>query len=131
MSRHDNHKAHKEAVNALGRELARRSRSSCELCGIGQQRLTVVEVEPAPKEPDTDHALFICEPCQHELDSGKFTPDRWRFLEGLIWSEVPPVQVVAVRVLRRLRDKGIPWASSALDGLYLDEETEAWVDAAP
>jgi hypothetical protein len=39
-----------------------------------------------------------------------------------MWSEVQPVQVASVRLLRRI---DAPWATEALDGLWLDEEQEA------
>jgi protein PhnA len=41
-----------------------------------------------------------------------------------MWSQVPAVQVVAWRMLNRLRSEG--WAQDAIDMLYLDEEALAW-----
>src|SRR5690606_30444271 len=54
-------------------------------------------------------------------------PDEWRFLPDTMWSEVPAVQVLAWRMLNRLKDES--WAAEALDILYLDEETLAWAEA--
>jgi protein PhnA len=43
-----------------------------------------------------------------------------------MWSEQPEVQVMAVRMLRRLSDHD--WARDLLDQLYLDPETRIWAD---
>jgi protein PhnA len=44
-----------------------------------------------------------------------------------MWSEVPGVQVVAWRMLNRLRNES--WAADALDMLYLDDEKLTWAKA--
>jgi protein PhnA len=44
-----------------------------------------------------------------------------------MWSEVPAVQVVAWRMLSRLRNE--TWAVDALDMLYLSDENLAWAKA--
>jgi protein PhnA len=41
-----------------------------------------------------------------------------------MWSEVPAVQVVAWRMLNRLKSEG--WPQDLLDMLYLDDETMTW-----
>lgn len=125
---HDVNQARKAAVAGLGRELVRRARSSCELCGASGQSLAVVEVPPLPDEPEPDSAVMVCAPCADGVAGGRLDPERWRFLESVIWSEIAPVQVAAVRATRRLSDAGIPWASRLLDGLYLDDEIQARVD---
>ncbi len=124
-------RARKEAVQALGRELARRARSRCEFCGVGGQRLEVVEVLPLPDRPEPTRAVLLCEPCMAGVVEGRTEPEeRWRFLEEVVWSEVPPVQVMAVRMARRLQARKVGWAQDLLAGIYLDPEIEAWVDQA-
>lgn len=44
-----------------------------------------------------------------------------------MWSEVPVVQVLAWRLLRRLNQES--WARDLTDMLYLDEATLAWAEA--
>lgn len=44
-----------------------------------------------------------------------------------MWSQVPAVQVMAWRMLKRLRGEG--WAQDLLDMLFLDEATQAWAQA--
>ena len=56
------HQAHQQAVAALGRALSRRAGNRCELCGE-RTSLKVVELPPAPEEPDEDRALLVCERC--------------------------------------------------------------------
>jgi len=44
-----------------------------------------------------------------------------------MWSQVPAVQVMAWRMLNRLRAEG--WSQDLLDMLYLDEMTLSWAQA--
>jgi len=62
------------------------------------------------------------------LDKPKqIDPNHWRILSETVWSEVPAVQVMAVRLLRHLANKQA-WAQEILEELYLEDELEAWVD---
>lgn len=123
----DKHRARLDAVQQLGRSLARRARSTCELCGERGVRLDPVEVEPLPDEPDLEHAVMICERCQGGLSGGALDAVSWRFLETAVWAELPVVQVVAVRLLDRLVEDGVPWAAQTRDTLYLEPDVEAWI----
>lgn len=122
----DRHEAHKQAVARLGRSLSRRAKSCCELCGESAP-LKVVEVAGGPEEPDEDWALMLCERCR---DLDREDPADQRFLEGSMWSETVPAQVLAVRQLRKLAASEVVWAVDALDGLWLDEAIEERVNAA-
>jgi hypothetical protein len=46
-----------------------------------------------------------------------------------VWSETLPVQLLAVRITRRLAAKDVPWARETIEGLWLDDEIQALVDA--
>lgn len=48
-------------------------------------------------------------------------------LTSSMWSEVPAVQVMAWRMLNRLRNES--WAAEQFDMLYLDDEKLAWAKA--
>ena len=124
------HKARLEAVNALGRTLVRRSGSCCEICEASGVPLRATEVTPLPEEPEVDEALFLCDICKTAVDGGAIQGARWRCLESVIWSDVRPVQVTAVRLARRLSESGEAWAVDLLSGLYLDPEVEARADQA-
>ena len=123
--------ARRAAVTGLGKELSRRARSRCELCGEAGS-LLVVEPAPAPSEPREDRALLLCGRCAGllEVKPGRplAGPEGLRFLADAVWAELPLVVVVAIRLLRRV---DAAWARQALDDRYLDEDLEAWVDGAP
>lgn len=120
----DKHQAHKAAVAALGRELSRRARSKCELCGESRS-LKVVEVDGNPDPdagPEVAWALLLCERCISLRERGDGADAR--FLAEACWAELRPTQITAVRILRRIAPN-MPWAADTLDGLYLDPEVEA------
>ena len=72
---------------------------------------------------------MICETCQAQVEKkAELDSAHWRFLSDAIWSEIPGVQVIAWRMLNRLRSES--WASDALDMMYLDEDRLAWAKAA-
>ena len=124
------HQERLSAVAGMGRQLSRRARNRCELCQSATS-LTVVEIPPVdPEEPSEDRAAMLCARCVG-LVSGKpwEDPNQLRFLEESIWSEVIPVQLAAVRLLKRLADDGVGWAVDALDVLYLDPDIEQMVAA--
>ena len=124
MSRRARHQAEQAAIAALGKDLSRRSGSACELCQSKDQ--TRPHLVPPAEEPDLDHAILGCGRCRELLDGGRLPdPDDLRFLETAIWAEVVPVQVAAVRLLRRLAEGDVAWAQEANDGLWLPEEVEA------
>jgi protein PhnA len=67
---------------------------------------------------------MICATCAAQIDG---TPDesQWRGLASSMWSEDAAVQVLSVRMLKRL---DAAWARDLLDQVYLDEDTQAWVE---
>ena len=108
------------------KELQARSGSVCELCGA-TDNLNVYEVPPAANE-GSDKCLLLCSTCSEQLENPeKVDINHWRCLNDSMWSEVPAVQVMAWRMLNRLKDEG--WPQDLLDMLYLDEETMAWAQA--
>jgi protein PhnA len=108
-------------------ELRARSGNVCELCGSAED-LLVYEVPAAPMR-GVGAAVLACPTCFDQL-TGKQEPDstHWQCLSTTMWSEVPAAQVVAWRMLNRLKQES--WAADSLDMLYLDDETRAWAEAA-
>lgn len=107
-------------------ELQDRSNSKCELCGA-REMLTVYEVQPVAIK-GIDGSLLACNTCIEQIeDPDKMDTNHWRCLNDSMWSEYPVVQVIAWRMLTRLRAEG--WPRDLLDMLYLDEDTLNWAKA--
>ena len=108
------------------KELEARSGSKCELCGATGE-LKGFEVAPARNGKADDHVL-LCDTCFEQVnDATKIDANHWRCLNDSMWSTVPAVQVMAWRMLNRLKAEG--WPQDLLDMLYLDEDTLAWAKA--
>ena len=122
------HQERVQALSSFGRDLARRSGSSCELCNTSGVKLVIFEVPPIPEEPEYEHCLFICNTCKDKSNiKKKMDPMHWHCLYSTIWSEVPAAQVMAVRLLRQLAPSD-SWAADLLDQAYLEPETQEWAD---
>jgi protein PhnA len=103
-----------------------RSESKCELCGATES-LGVYEVPP-DSDGSADECALICETCREQIENPeKVDVHHWRCLNDSMWSQVPAVQVMAWRMLKRLSTEG--WPQDLLDMLYLDEGTQAWAEA--
>ena len=124
---YDENQARVATIASFGKDLARRSRSRCELCEATGVKLTTFEVAPVPKEPSIDHCLFLCDDCREQVEYPKRfqSGERWRCLTQTLWSEVPVVQVMAVRLLRKLSGSQA-WAQEALENAFLEPEIEEW-----
>lgn len=109
------------------KELTIRSNSTCELC-TSTNELRSFEVTPPQHNGRIDDYIFVCETCQTQMnDSDLIEANHWRCLNDSMWSEIPAVQVMAWRMLNRLKGQG--WSEDLLDILYLDDETLTWAKA--
>ncbi|PLX59965.1 PhnA domain-containing protein [Sedimenticola selenatireducens] len=107
--------------------LLERSESKCELCRA-TENLQPYEIPPT-SDGSADQSLLLCDTCREQIeDPEKIDPNHWRCLNDSMWSTVPAVQVMAWRMLKRLSAEG--WPQDLLDMLYLDEQTQAWAEAA-
>lgn len=106
--------------------LRQRSGNTCELCKSAQN-LSVYEVPPQD-QTNADNNILVCDTCLAQIEKKvELNNSHWTCLTESMWSEVPAVQVVAWRMLNRLRNES--WAADNLDMLYLDEENLAWAKA--
>ena len=122
------HQERQSALGLLGKNLARRARSKCELCEASGVPLTIYEVAPVPVEPDIEHCLMTCDTCRGQLENpGRIQPDHWRCLTKSIWSEVPAVQVLSLRWLRQFAGQH-QWAADTLEIAFLSPEIEEWAN---
>lgn len=107
---------------SVEKALQERSGNKCELCGA-EEGLSVYEVSPS--DGSADQCVLLCDTCRSQIeDPAKADANHWRCLNDSMWTPVPAVQVMAWRMLDRLRGEG--WPQDLLDMLYLDEETMAW-----
>ena len=110
----------------LAEAVQQRSGNQCELCGstTGTQLYEV----PPQDQPTTDNCILICSKCSAQIEKREeLDSQHWKGLTERMWSEVPGVQVMAWRMLNRLRHES--WAADNLDMLYLDDERLAWAKA--
>lgn len=108
---------------ALEKELQIRSQGKCELC-TGQDNLSVYEVPPVDGS-SIERSIYICTTCKDQIEKKEqLNPAHWQILSETMWSEYPAVQVVAWRMLSRLRNES--WAADNLEILYLDDENLEW-----
>ncbi len=118
---YDTNRRRADDLNMLGRELARRSGSKCELCKAAGVKLNVAEVKASSEVPDIMNCVFICDECYRGIDNPSKMPEHWRCLSISIWSETEPVKLISAKVLRNLSEKH-SWASDVLEEVYFDED---------
>ena len=115
-------------LNKYGKDLVRRAKSGCELCGEHHGHFLIYEVDPVPETPDFEHCIHICEECHYQINHPKkMDINHWHGLSTTAWSDVPAIQVMAIMMLRRMRDEE-EWAKSLLEQLYISPETEKWLE---
>ena len=103
--------------------LLNRSENKCELCGA-TDALQVYEVPPQD-QTNADNCIMVCNTCLAQIDKkAELNQEHWKCLTESMWSEATGVQVVAWRMLNRLKAES--WAADLLDMLYLDDNKLAW-----
>lgn len=111
---------------SLERELRKRSADCCELCSSNEN--LQVYVIPPSKSEEANKALLVCEVCLDQINNpDNINPNHWRCLNDSMWSEHQAVQVMAWRMLNRLKSEG--WPQDLLDMLYLEEDVLAFAKA--
>ncbi|MDH7445785.1 PhnA domain-containing protein [Aquimarina sp. 2201CG14-23] len=108
------------------KELQDRSGSVCELCSTTND-LSIYDIPESPNV-GLDSSILICITCKKQIeDSLTMDVNHWRCLNDSMWSQVPGVQVIAWRMLSRLRTEG--WPQDLLDMLYLEDDILKWAQA--
>ena len=133
MSR-ESHQERARAVAALGKELAKRARSRCELCGqtsedLLGEKLRPFELTPLQAVPNLDWLLLLCPTCQGLSEQLPTDTSALYFLKETCWSETQPVQVFSLRALRSLANTGSHWAVETLENCYVDEAIESLISS--
>ena len=99
-----------------------RNNSTCELC-TSTENLKQYTIPPSLNE-SVDNSLLICSTCLNQIEANiEMDPNHWRCLNDSMWSEHVAVQIMAWRMLQRLRNEG--WPKDLLEIMYLDDEALA------
>jgi protein PhnA len=107
-------------------QIRNRSGNQCELCQ-SEKELKIYEVPPASASY-RDNEILTCAKCLAQIDKKEaLDSTHWQCLTTSMWSEIPAVQVMAWRMLNRLKQES--WAAENLDTMYLDDETLEWAKA--
>jgi protein PhnA len=112
---------------SIEQTLMQRCDSKCELC-TSDKNLTVYEVPPV-SDPDSDKSVLLCDTCKSQIErTADMDTNHWRCLNDSMWSQTPAVQVMAWRMLNRLKAEG--WSHDLLEMMYMEDETMAWANEA-
>ena len=107
----DKHQAYQDALNLLGKGLARRAGRRCELSEV-PGTLVIHDMEGAKVVPDMGHVLLVSPVMKESLDGGPIDETAVRCLENAVWSPLPVVRRAAVLLLERI---DAPWANDAVE----------------
>ncbi|WP_412985730.1 PhnA domain-containing protein [Pontimicrobium sp. IMCC45349] len=111
---------------SLERVLSKRSNNTCELCGADEY-LQVYTVQPTQKVEEKN-SMYACNICVGQIENpDTMDANHWRCLNDSMWSEHKSVQVIAWRLLNRLKSEG--WPQDLIDMMYLEEEDLNWANA--
>lgn len=100
--------------------------SKCELC-TSDNNLSVYEVPPVA-EADSDKCVLLCQTCKGQIEQpDTLDVNHWRCLNDSMWSQTPAVQVMAWRMLNRLKAEG--WAHDLLDMIYMEDDVRQWAES--
>jgi protein PhnA len=111
---------------SIQQALLDRSESKCELC-TASDNLATYKLPPESSDR-LDNNILACDTCLAQInDPATINPNHWRCLNDSMWSQVPAVQVVAWRLLNRIKSEG--WPADLLDIMYLEDDILKWAQA--
>ncbi|WP_194766617.1 PhnA domain-containing protein [Tamlana sp. I1] len=102
--------------------LKERSNNTCELCSATND-LSQYTIPPSLNE-NVANDILVCKTCLDQIEENtEMDVNHWRCLNDSMWSEHVAVQIMAWRMLQRLRNEG--WPKDLLDMMFLDDEALA------
>ncbi len=107
---YDKNQERRDAINLLGKDLARRAKRRCELCD-GDNELRPYDTRP-DDEPELEALALLCGRCRAIAGGRRDDARELRFLEGAIWHDEP---VIAELAKQLLRDVDATWARDTLE----------------
>jgi len=106
------HQDYIDALSLLGKDLARRAKSKCELSGE-PGTLGPFDLEGAPTEPELEHVVLVSPLVREHLEGrGLDDRDALRYLESSVWSPEPVIRRASIRILEQIKQ---PWADEAIE----------------
>ena len=122
-------KARKNNVTEFGKQLVRRSKSTCELCGESGRSLSVYEIGKTEEDADLNRCIHLCDECKTTIKKvNKANENDLRFLNHAIWSEENIVKASAIHIISEI-EKRHGWIDDLLDMVYIDEELEKVIES--
>lgn len=110
----EKHQAYLDALNLLGKDLARRAKSKCEL-SEESGTLEIFDLEGPDAEPDLNHVLLVSPKVAEYLGGKSLKGANLRYLETTVWSTQPAIRRAAVRILERIDEA---WAHDAIQNAH-------------
>jgi len=111
---------------SIDNALIKRAASKCELCSAAEN-LNAYDVPPITLT-SLDKSILVCSSCLDQIENPEnMDANHWRCLNDSMWSTTPAVQVMAWRMLNRLKDEG--WPNDLLDMLYIEDDVKKWAMA--
>jgi len=105
--------------------LMERSGSKCELCSSTED-LSIYEIPPN-FDGSADQSILLCDTCKKQIETPeKIDANHWRCLNDSMWTPIPAVQVIAWRILNKIKAEG--WPQDLLDILYLEDDIKTWAE---
>ena len=99
--------------------LKERSNSTCELCASNVDTRQY-NIPPSLNET-VDTSLMVCANCYDQIEKNtEMDANHWRCLNDSMWSEHVAVQIMAWRMLQRLRGEG--WPKDLLEMMYMEDD---------
>ena len=103
--------------------LLQRADSKCELCSA-TENLSAYDVPPV-SIASLDKSILVCSTCLDQIENpDNVDPNHWRCLNDSMWSTTTAVQVMAWRMLNRLKGEG--WPNDLLEMLYIEDDVKKW-----
>ena len=93
----------------------------CELCGSSED-VSVLELPVS--DGSEEQSIYVCATCKGQIQSGELDETHFNCLNDAMWSETPPVKVMAYILWNKLG------RGDMIDMMYLEEAEQKLADAA-
>jgi len=116
----EKHDEYQAALQGLGRDLARRAKSRCELSDEPGSLVTF-DLEGPKVEPSLGHVVLVSSVVADHLEGRNLKGAALHYLNTAVWSDVSAVRRAAIRILEQVDE---PWARDAIDNARMMDGAE-------